>query len=315
MKDWKRWRHVLEAKGLWLLIRMVERMPRKMTLLLANLAGTFFFFFDKRGRKLAEENLRIAFGDKFNESERRKIARTAIQTMARNFFDSFWSANLNTENFRDYIQIEGEEYLGKEGDTRLLICPHFGAFEWSGLAVGFLGREMYFVAQEFKNEKVGKEFLRCRSRSGNHYISRKGAMIRLYKVLKAGGCVGMLPDLTIDPRMPSTVVTFFDREISVSIMHAVMHEKLGCSVSPVITWPQPDGRVKMVIYPPFEFKENMTTQEKIQLCWDFFENIVREHPEFWIWAYKHWRFLPEDAKIEYPSYANRSKRFEALRAK
>ena len=36
-------------------------------------------------------------------------------------------------------------------------------------------------------------------------------------------------------------------------------------------------------------------------------------PELWLWAYKHWRYRPADAKRPYPFYSNVSKKFEKLR--
>jgi hypothetical protein len=40
---------------------------------------------------------------------------------------------------------------------------------------------------------------------------------------------------------------------------------------------------------------------------------VRRHPEAWLWAYKHWRFVPkgEDA-ANYPFYASRQEAFDDL---
>ncbi len=46
------------------------------------------------------------------------------------------------------------------------------------------------------------------------------------------------------------------------------------------------------------------------MCWDVLEPYVRNHPEYWLWSYKHWRFKPKDNGERYPFYANEATRFD-----
>jgi len=44
--------------------------------------------------------------------------------------------------------------------------------------------------------------------------------------------------------------------------------------------------------------------------WNQFEPIIRSHPEYWLWLYKHWRYKPSRAMRPYPFYSNHSLQFD-----
>jgi Kdo2-lipid IVA lauroyltransferase/acyltransferase len=62
---------------------------------------------------------------------------------------------------------------------------------------------------------------------------------------------------------------------------------------------------------PIEFSPSATPAEIAQTCWDRFEPVIRERPELWLWAYKHWRYRSPVEGDRYPFYANQSGRFDA----
>ena len=71
----------------------------------------------------------------------------------------------------------------------------------------------------------------------------------------------------------------------------------------------------MKIFRPLTGLEGNDPREIAQQCWDIIEPRILDDPAPWLWAYKHWRYLPpEDARgdVAYPAYANRSKRFDDL---
>ena len=138
-------------------------------------------------------------------------------------------------------------------------------------------------------------------------------MIRLLKAVKRGGMAGMLADLTLRPDQPAAIIDAFGRKMCVNILHAILAQRGGACLLPIHGEPLPDGRVRVVIDPPLEVPEGASVREIAQICWDRFEPRIRERPELWMWAYKHWRYRPKNAAPEdYPNYANVSPAFDAL---
>jgi len=140
-------------------------------------------------------------------------------------------------------------------------------------------------------------------------------MIRLLKVVKRHGAAGMLVDLTLRPDQAAVPITAFGRKMCVTFLHAVLAQRGGARMVPVDGIPLPDGRCRVVINPALSIPPDASTQEIAQACWDFYESRIREHPELYMWAYKHWRYRPRGAAPEdYPFYANVSAKFDKLLA-
>jgi KDO2-lipid IV(A) lauroyltransferase len=107
VKDsWKEKRHRLEARGLDFVSWIVPQLSRQGSMSLGNLLGDLAYFFDRRGRGIALENLDCAFGDRYSTSERKRIARASYQNFARTMVDLFWAQNITPANYRDYLRLE-----------------------------------------------------------------------------------------------------------------------------------------------------------------------------------------------------------------
>ena len=155
--SWKSLRYQLEWLGVRLLAAIVPRFPRPVAVQFARIAGALAARLDLQGRRVALSNLEAAFGDRFSATERARIMRHSYQQFAATMIDLFWSPRINAKNYGKLIDLGGfEEFARTVGPT----CPcifatcHYGNFEWSSLAVGYLGIPATVIAQEFKNPKL-----------------------------------------------------------------------------------------------------------------------------------------------------------------
>ena len=139
-------------------------------------------------------------------------------------------------------------------------------------------------------------------------------MLRLFKHLKKGGSAAALVDLNVPPEQSATIIRCFGNLTCISLLHVALAARTGRPIVPALAVPLPDGRYELRFFHPISVKADADYQGVAQACWDVFEPVFRAHPEHWMWLYKHWRYLPEDAEPgDYPSYANPSKRFNRLR--
>jgi lauroyl/myristoyl acyltransferase len=173
------------------------------------------------------------------------------------------------------------------------------------------------ITQRFKNPLIGRIFDQLRASTGNSVISQERAMIRMLKHLKNGGKFAMLCDLNLDPSETSVIIdTFGGLKICVTQMQSVLALRTNAKIVPLECRPEPDGTYRMVFHKPLEFPPEATAAEITQLCWNVLEPSIHEQPECWLWAYKHWRFLPaNDQTGRYPFYANIAKRFDRMQAR
>ncbi|MDZ4404089.1 lysophospholipid acyltransferase family protein [Prosthecobacter sp.] len=292
---------------------IMPRLPRWLILALSRGIGSIAYLADKRGRTTALENLRCAFGDRYTLKERQHIARGSYQVFARTFFDLFWSSKLTAETWQKHFDIrlhdeQAEQQAREKGGV--WVTPHFGNFEFLSLTWGYRGLPYTVVAQNFKNPGLTPIFNRLRSHSGQTVIAQESAILKLMKLLKRGGFVGMLVDLNIEPGRTSAAIQCFGLWTSVPTLHVQLTQRLGLAIIPSICLPLPDGRYEVSTLADIHPKPGDDIQGLTQRAWDHFETVIREHPECWMWMYKHWRYRPVGVPgvphPDYPLYSNYS---------
>ncbi len=311
----KKIRYWFEWAGLKSASMAIPVLPRRATLALANGLGRLGRAVDKRGRETAEANLRAAFGDAATPERVRRWTAACYRSWARSFVDLFWAKRLTADNYRRYMDFEIEDPDSLErvrGSGAVFVCPHYGNYEWQSLAVGFMGFQYWAIAQDFKNPRLTSIFTAAREISRHRIIPQRRAAIRLIKHLRSGGYTGLLTDLNVKPDDTATIIRCFGLQTCVTPLHAVLFQRGKVPLIPGICLPRENGGYRMLIYPPLDIPHDSDLQEICQACWDRFEPVIREHPEHWLWMYKHWRYRPEKDGDRYPAYANRSKKFDRL---
>ena len=283
---------------------------------LAHLLGSIAWRVDARGRSVALANLECVFGERYTPVQRKEIARASYRNFTRTMLDLFWMhrdwANETTclPQFENFDKVREQMEMQKRG--AVFLCVHQGNWEWASVASGLLGFGNMVVTENFKNPRLTDVFRRMRQTSGQVIIPQENSLIRMLKVAKRGGATGMLIDLNLAPSQAATVIEGFGLKMCVPLIHAVLAQRGNAILVPVETRPNPDGACQVIAHPGVEWPPGATLQEISQRCWDFFEPIIRERPELWLWPYKHFRYKPRGATKLYPFYSNESSKFEKL---
>jgi lauroyl/myristoyl acyltransferase len=199
------------------------------------------------------------------------------------------------------------------------MCGHFGNWEWSNLAAGFRGVSPVTVGENFKNPRLTAIFKALREQAGGTLIPQDNSLFRMLKTVKRGGVVALVIDLNLPPSQATTIVeSFRDPEtgegfkMSVPILHAVLAQRAGAKLVLGETHPRRDGSARVTVFPPVDVLPEDSLSTIAQKCWDVLEKGIREHPELYLWSYKHFRYRPRKTGREYPYYSNESGKFEKL---
>jgi len=311
---WKKIRYRLEWLALKGAAKIIPRLSRKACFGLAQVTGALAATVDRAGRRVALNNLQVAFGDGLSADRRAEIVRQSYQHFARTMLDLFWSPRLTSQNISQCVEIKNMEQWRDElkpGRPVIFGCYHYSNFEWMSHVVGFSGMLSSIIAQEFKNGLLDPIFVRLRETAGHRVVAREGAVLHLYKALRRKGRVAILVDLTIPAQLPTVAINCFGLKTSVTFAHAWLHQATGATMINAHCEPLPGGRYRVVFHPRMEIPAGASVQEIAQACWDQFEPFVRANPAPWLWMYKHWRYRPLAANpAAYPFYANVSPEFE-----
>ncbi|MBV8100812.1 MAG: hypothetical protein JOZ31_16830 [Verrucomicrobia bacterium] len=311
----KKFRYWLEFVGLAIVVRVVPLFPLPFLRWLAWIVSWPVFYLDRRSKRVALANLEAAFGDRYTLKERERIARKSMQLLGQSFLELFWSPRINEKNFSSYLRWHDEEsfqqHLRMRGERGFIgMTIHFGNFEWGNLLFAFRGLGGHVLMQRFKNDRLTGLFQRLRESSGQKLVTQEKSMLRFFKLLKQGCNVGMLTDLTLKMSEPGVLISTFGLWMWTTVMHGLLQSRTGSPILLFVTTPARKG-YDVRLLEPIEFSPSATPEEIAQTCWDRFEPVIRERPELWLWAYKHWRYRPPLDGGRYPFYANPSELFDA----
>jgi Kdo2-lipid IVA lauroyltransferase/acyltransferase len=312
---WKRLRYRLEWLGLVAATKLVPLFPRAFCWHLAHFIGAATSVLDRHGRKVALNNLELAFGSELSEAQRRKITRESFQHFAATMLELLWSPRLTRENYSRYIEFENFEEMTnamRDRGSFILAVYHYSNFEWLSIAAGYGGLTGMIISQEFKNSLLDQIFKSIRERPGHEFVPRERGIIRLYKALRRGTITAMLVDLTIPPGQGAVAIDCFGLKTSVTGAAAWLLERTGVPIIPAHCEPLPKGRYCMVFHPRVEYREGMKPWEIAQTCWNMVEPVIRKNPAPWLWMYKHWRYRPTKTDRSYPFYSHIYERFDDI---
>ena len=311
---WKQLRYRFEWLALMLTAKIVPLFSRSVCSALGRLLGALAFMVDARSRRVALSNLESAFGDQISDADRRIIARQSFQQFARTMLELFWSPNLSAQNLSHYVEMENLDEVKALADRGPLIVavPHYGNWEWLSAACAYKVKPGTIIMQEFKNSLLDPIFRTLREHSGHELIAQERGVLKLYKALRRGGAIALLLDLTLPPREGAVVIDCFGLKTSVTAAHVWLSKQTGAPIVVGHSQPMPDGRYRVVFYPPIFPADQASDREIAQNCWNLVEPAIARDPAPWLWMYKHWRYRPTVTRQRYPDYAQSSPRFDRL---
>lgn len=245
----------------------------------------------KSRREITHKNIKIAFPN-LTEIEIKELAIKSYEIMTKSFIMPFWLPELLEVPNAIKLSQADEEYLMKlynKSKGLILISLHTGFIDGSILLAKLF--PLSDVVRKQKNPILDSMMTKMRNDLGLKIIYKgKSSVKELVKSIRKKEAIGLFSDhydssgLTID---------FFDKKTKVStgavnlllryepslvFLYNVINDDNSCTIhiekgfEPVKTG---DNKVDMV--------------ENTKLMVEKFEEIIRKHPEQWMWFHKRWR--------------------------
>ncbi len=254
---------------------------------LSRLYAKLFYLTIPKLRRVAKKNLEIANipDEGVIDGVYRSIARL-LATFAQ--FPS-----LTPEAVHKLVRYEGLDNFQTamaRGRGVLVATAHFGNWELSAFAHGFLTGPMHVVVRPLDNPRVDALVERYRALSGNPIIEKKDAARSILKALKSGAAVGILIDqnVTLDE---GVFIDFFGKKACAGSAFAKLAHHSGAAVIPgYALWHEDEGRYAI----HFEAEVEMTgdVQADTQRIHARLENAIRRHPDQYLWLHRRWKTRP-----------------------
>lgn len=282
----------LSALLAWLHSVPVERAARRM----AAVVGTGYWL-SPRLRRIGLDNLRLAFPER-DEEWRRQTLREVFRNLGRMAAEVAWFDDLRPGNVRERVHFrsDAEEHAWREyaaaGRPGILVSGHFGNWELLAQAAGLIGTPIHIVHRPLRNPLLDDLLNRVRSRAGTDVIYKHAAAREILRLLQAGETVAIPIDqhATGGQGVP---VPFFGRPAKTTLGPArfAARQKIPLLLAVLVrrgSSLQHDVRLSPLIDPPSGRDEAalVETMGRVNLA---FEEVVRAHPEQWLWVHRRWR--------------------------
>lgn len=290
-----RMRHSLETGLVRLAVATANRMsPRGADRFAARL-GRLAYHLVRSRRRIADENLKQAFGERYSDRERRAIVKAVFQNVARTFVELARLRQYDRDSARNLFAVEGAdpfEQSPPDGKGRVAVTAHFGCWELSGGWVALHDDPTAALVLPQHNRAVNDLVNELRVRMGVELIPVEGTAVRaVFKALKAGYNVVVVADQHAPAQ--NLILDFFGRKAAVAKGPALFAVRSGCPLVPyLMRRDRFDRHVIMTgepVYPPNSGDEEKDIEELTRGYLRFFESIIERYPEQWMWTHRRWK--------------------------
>ena len=293
MKEW------LEYAPVWLILKMLGALPRGIARGSAASVTSVLFSLQPRLQKTAEFNLRLAFPE-WTDAQRKDVTRKMVRNLGWMAAEFARLPRLTKENVEDVVILEGHENF-LEGQRRgkgvLYLTGHIGAWELSSFAHALYGYPLHYMARRLDNKRLDALVNQYRCASGNRPIFKNESARVMLKILRDSGTIGILADQNTLP-VEGVFVDFFGKSACTTTGLARVALHTGAAVVPGYAyWDESLQKYRLRFEPPVELIRTGDTErdvfENTRRFAKVIEEIIRKHPDQWVWVHKRWKTRPK----------------------
>lgn len=245
-----------------------------------------------RLRRIAMRNLELACPGK-SEPERKVIVDAVFVSIARLIAVFARFPQLNRENICDWIRYEGFEHYTaakQRGRGVLFATAHLGNWELSAFAHALLAEPMNIVVRPLDNRGIDEIVERYRGMSGNRIIVKRDAARGIVRALHNNEAVGILIDQNTTPE-EGVFIDFFGLKACAGSAFVKIAARTGAAVIPGFAlWSSAERKYVLRFYPPVAITGDL--QADTQNLHSVLEQVIRDHPDQWLWIHRRWKTRP-----------------------
>jgi len=289
----------LKLRLITLLLRTIALTPLTAQRWLGRLIGNAMLRWDKRSARICRQNVSLCFPE-LNTRQQESLCRQSLQHTGMAFSELgacyYWSP----EKLKAVVRCDDLEILHEaiaEEKGVIFASPHFGNWELIGQYVG-INYKMHVLYRPAKDPDTDNYILERRSRLGVSLLPTNAGGVRgLSKALKQGDIIGILPDQEPDLEGGIFAPFFGQQALTMTLLSKLAKRK---QTPVLLTYMRRTkkgfalhfDRLDDAIYDADLHKSATALNTSI-------EELVRKHPEQYIWNYKRFATQPEGSKRLY----------------
>jgi len=272
-------------------VSLVAALPLRFVFSLGNVLGFFAWCLLPNYRRLARQNVEIAFGPEKTTIEKRRIVRRHFQRLGANLLSGIKLNAMPSSKVAGLVAVEGAELVHHElraGRPVVVALGHLGNWELFAqvLPPYFSYTRLSAVYQKLGNPYLNRFVRQQRARFGVELFDRSEGFQEAIKLLRRGGMIGILSDQHAGDHGVWT--PFFGRLASTSPLPGLLCKRTGAALMSASLFTDAPGRWRMI----FRSAGNSSHDSVGSLTAKTNEMIsdeIRRAPEDWFWVHNRWK--------------------------
>ena len=276
------------------LFRLLGLVPLNTRRVLATCVGNLWYATDRRHRLVAYKNLARAQDVAIKSRKRYKIVRSVFHNYVTMFFEIGWVERQNKEDLREFIEFRHlnriHDALGLKRGL-VLITSHTGNWELLSLIAMAVPNPLHIVYRPADFKAMDRFLFQFRSRYGARMIPKTDSLKRLYACLRRNEIIGLVMDQHVGWRK-GVLVDFFGHGVWTTKGPAFLALLTGAPVIP-LTIKRKKHRFVVDVGSQIPTVRTGDRDKDIAVNTQNYnraiENIIREHPDPWMWTHRRWK--------------------------
>ena len=276
-------------------------LPRIWLQWLGRLLGLILYHGKTRSWRTSDRNIKLCFPN-LSPLEHQRLVRDSLISTAQTAFETpgVWtkdSKHLLTWIDNVYNEDVIDEALSKSSGA-LLLLPHIGNWELFNAVFAQKGFQLTALFKPPKQRALASVIEKVRMGYGNEMVpTNPRGLVRLFKVLSAGGNVAVLPDQVPES---GVFIPFFGFPAYTDRLVHRLTLKTGAVPILVALIRNPRGLFDLhySAVPELEVEDELRGLRGLN---DALEDLVRQFPAQYQWEYKRFKKQPEGANEVYSS--------------
>jgi KDO2-lipid IV(A) lauroyltransferase len=272
-------------------------LPLSVLQRLGRLIGRLIFRLDARHRRIALNNLRFVFGDRYPDAALRRLAAGVFESIGQMPLEICWSLRLDRKDWNRFFHMSGLEHYRRAaaaGKGVLCLTAHLGNWELLAIVGAMAGIPLHVVHRPLDSPLLNEIVGRIRQRFGANLIPKKKSIFKINRVLKEGRCIAILLDQNVD-WYEGVFVDFLGHRACTSKGLATLSILSQAPVVPVFLVREAGGfyaRFQPPLYPIVSGDRIRDLEDNTQRYNQAIEAVVRRHPAQWFWVHQRWKTKP-----------------------
>ena len=303
-----------EWLGIVFVLGLVQLLNRRGLFCFCDFLSALMYFFDRRGKRRALQNLRIIRGSCSADEGSHlfdpdsasyaptgaevTVIRRSYRNMARTVGYAFWTCFRARERTAaaGVMSTECKRLLAEERPV-ITVSGHIGCWEILSQLAFLEGHRMMSVAKDIGTRGMTRLLMRARTSIGREIVPAEGAFKPLLQGLRDGKSLGLLVDQKVSPKKGGVWIRFLGRPMPVSAAPAFFSAKARIPV--FVAWSRPlaDGRYRCELVARHSADEARDIWALTQAVAEDLSRVIRRHPSCWALNYNCFSTVPDEAAL------------------